>query len=358
MPRLYAILPLLCILAPCWSSPLAAQIDNTLGGIEGFRFSREIHIDQTTTAERVGEFPSPVLMEYGFLSYSRWRVRPAGLELSVYEMTDTQAAFGLFSQWRSEERSQGVSTRPDGETLLTGDSIALWRGHYFLVARGAESQEAELTALSRTLRAAIGERNLHPTSIFQLPPEGLKPDSVRLYLGPISLRENPAVPEYLIRELGFEKQAEVAFAQYGSEDEGLLLAAYPTQRLALEYVARIRDAVESDFGASIYLKLSGPLLGMYLGGQEGATQVLGDLRYSASIEWVHEKAPPLPDLAARRDEVRGLLGAVSGAMILTGVFIVSVLFIGLVLGLIRVVLIRRFPILEVRDDSVYLDLRG
>ena len=247
---------------------------------------------------------------------------------------------------------------PSGDNLVVDDDMALWKGHYLLVAEDMSLQQPQITSFLRSLRESIDERNLYPTSVFELPEKGLNPNSIRLYLGPVTLRENSTIPDYLISELGFKDEAEVTFAQYGSEGDFLLLAAYPTYHLAIEYAARVRNAIESRVGSTFYLKLSGPLLGIYLGEKESAEEVLGDLRYSASIEWVQNKVPLLPNLTENQREVKTLLGVVSGSMVLTGVFILTVLLTGLILGIIRVFLIRRFPILKPKDDRIYLDLNS
>jgi len=359
MPCLKTAFPLiLCIITACWQGTVTAQIDSSLRKIKDLQFKQIVRTESLPAEEKVGEFPGGLLQEYGFLSYSSWKIQPIGIQLSVYEMSDTQAAFGLFTQWRLEEREQRFPNHPSGDNLLIDNDMALWEGHYLLVAEGIALQQSQLTSLPRSLRESINERNLYPTSVFELPKKELIPDSIRLYLGPETLRKNLAIPDYLISELGFKDEAEIASAQYGSEGELLLLAAYPTYHLAIEYAARIRDAIESNVGSTFYLKLSGPLLGIYLGERESAEKVLGDLRYSASIKWVQDKVPPLPNLAEHQKEVQTLLGVVSGSMVLTGVFILTVLFAGLLLGVIRVLLIHRFPILKPKNGGIYLDLNS
>lgn len=360
MPCLKPTLPfILCIITACWPSNVQAQIDSNFQGIKNLQFKKILSTDSLSMKGEMGEFSGKLLQEYGFLSYSFWKVQPTDMKLSVYEMSDTQAAFGLFTQWRLEEREQPPSPKhPSGDNLRIGNDLALWKGHYLLVAEGIAFQQTQITSFLRSLRESIDERNLYPTSVFELPQKGLNPNSIRLYLGPVTLRENSNVPDYLIPELGFNDEAEVTFARYGSEGEFLLLAAYPTYHLAIEYAARVRNAIESNVGLTFYLKLSGPLLGIYLGEKESAEKVLGDLRYSASIEWVQDKVSLLPNLAENQREVKTLLGVVSGSMVLTGVFILTVLTTGLLLGLVRVFLIRRFPILKPKDDGIYLDLNS
>ena len=132
MPYLKPTLPfILCIITVCWPSNAQAQVDSNLRGIKNLQFKKILRTDSLSTRETMGEFPGRMLEEYGFLSYSLWREQPTGIELSVYEMSDTQAAFGLFTQWRLEKREQAPP--PSGDNLLINNDMALWKGHYLLV---------------------------------------------------------------------------------------------------------------------------------------------------------------------------------------------------------------------------------
>ena len=52
-------------------------------------------------------FSDTILKEYGFIEFTRWDIHPGDAILEVYEMKDTQAAFGVFSIWEIGKRKLG-----------------------------------------------------------------------------------------------------------------------------------------------------------------------------------------------------------------------------------------------------------
>ena len=78
-------------------------------------------------------FSDTILKEYGFIAFTRWEVQPGDAILEVYEMKDTQAAFGVFSIWETGRRKLGNRIPIGIENLQIGNSVAFWKGHYFFV---------------------------------------------------------------------------------------------------------------------------------------------------------------------------------------------------------------------------------
>ena len=315
-----------------------------------------VRIDLSQTAPS-GEFPADIVEEYGFLSFTRWRTRPGAAILEVYEMTDTQAAFGLFTIWNEGRRDSGRSLAMGLENLLLGERLAFWRGHYFFILHATLAHPDFLSSFPPLLKKAIDERSLHPVSVFQLPADSLVRASIRFYLGQKAIGTNPDIPRQLIGHLGFEDQAEATVARYEPDGFPLLLLAYPTPSVADDYAGRIQDAsVFSEHG--IYMKRSGPLLGLFLGPHSAATPVLEDLQYTASVDWIHEEDAQLRDIERNRAEMVTFFGVVTGSIFFTGFFIVVVLTMGIGAGLLRIALLRRFPTMGRGSGTIFLDLQG
>lgn len=305
------------------------------------------------------DFTDTILHEYGFLSFSPWRIQPGEAVLEVYEMADTQAAYGIFSIWEVEHRDQGNPLPIGIENLQLGNRVAFWRGHYFFVLSSTAASHDLLAGFPPRLKKAIDERNLHPASVFQLPYRNLIRSSIRFYLGEEAMAQNPIIPAQLIAHLGFEDAAEAALASYEPQGFPLLLLAYPTASVADTYAVKIQDVLQSVVSKDgIYMKRSGPLLGLFLGPLPAATTVLNDLQYKATVEWVHEKDALLLQMERDRGEIVTFLGVITQSIMSTGVLILFVLFLGFGAGLLRVALISSVPSFGRRGETIFLDLQG
>ena len=304
------------------------------------------------------DFPFDIVQEYGFLSFTEWRIQPGPARLDVYEMTDTQAAYGLFTIWEEGRRDSEQSLLMGLENRLIEGRLAFWRGHYLFILHSSPAPDF-LSTFPPLLKAAIDERSLYPVSVFHLPDEHLVRPSIRFYVGEEAIATNPDIPRQLIGHLGFEDEAEATAARYEPDGFLLLLLAYPTPSLADLYADRIQDALESVFSKDgIYMKRSGPLLGLFFGPLPAATAVLDALHYTARVEWVHEKDTQLRDLEGNRAEMVTFFGIVTGSIFFTGAFILVVLALGIGTGLLRLALPPRFRSISRGDETIVLDLQG
>ena len=345
----------ICTLIGALAAPAHAEFEEVLPNLTDYELVR---IDSSQTGPS-GEFPSDIVEEYGFLSFTQWRTRPGAAILDVYEMTDTQAAYGLFTIWNEGRRDSGRSLAMGLENLLLEERLAFWRGHYFFILHSSPAQPDFLSSFPPLLKKAIDERSLHPVSVFQLPADNLDRPSIRFYVGQKAIGTNPSIPRQLIGHLGFEDQAEATIARYEPDGFPLLLLAYPTPSVADDYAGRIQDTLQSVFSEDgIYMKRSGPLLGLFLGPLPAATPVLEDLQYTASLEWIHEEDTRLRDLERHRVEIVTFFGVISRSILFTGFFIVVVLTLGIGAGFLRFALLRRFPAMGRGNQPIFLDLQG
>ena len=345
----------ICTLIGAVTALAHAEFEEVLPNLPDYELVR---IDSSRTAPS-GEFPSDIVEEYGFLSFTQWRIQPGAAILDVYEMIDTQAAYGLFTIWEEDRRDSERCLLMGLENRLIEGRLAFWRGHYFFILHSYPAQEDFLSSFPPLLKKAIDERSLHPVSVYQLPGDHLVRPSIRFYVGQKALATNPAIPRQLIGHLGFEDQAEATIARYEPDGFPLLLLAYPTASVAEEYAGRIQDALQSVFSEDgIYMKRSGPLLGLFLGPLASANPVLEDLQYTATVEWVHEEDTLLRDLERNRAEIVTFFGLVTNSILFTGFFILFVLALGIGVGFLRMALLRWFPAMSRGAETIFLDLQG
>ncbi len=303
--------------------------------------------------------PAAILQEAVLLGYSRWELKGRGgdYRLSVFEVLDSLAAFGLFTR-TLELFENGERTKLGVDSLIENGVLHFWRGHFFLRLQQPEGGSQDgLLELAKRLVEVIDELNLHPMSVVQLPRQDLIQESIRYYLGPEGLRENQEFPAPLRDKLGFKDYAEVAMGRYGPSATPLFLIGYPTASLAEQYFAEIQLGLQDYVSQQgVYSKRSGLLISLFWGPAEQARSLLDRVQYTASVRWLYEKDTTLEDAEARRGEVVTFLGVVSQTILFTGAFIVFVLGLGLLAGLLRFWLLRRVPASQQHNTMVRLHL--
>ena len=154
---------MICTLIGALAALAHAEFDEVLPNLTGYDLVR---IDSSQIAPS-REFPSGIVQEYGFLSFTQWHIRPGEAILDVYEMTDTQAAYGLFTIWEEGRRDKrpisahgsGKSTDRRASGLLEG---ALFLHSPFFPGPGGLS-----VLLSPTTQE--GDRRAEPPSCQRVP---------------------------------------------------------------------------------------------------------------------------------------------------------------------------------------------
>ncbi len=338
----------------------ASSLREALDSISNYGWRQLERAEDWRQRESLGPFPRPILEEFTLLNLTLWEARRRGggaVRLEAFEMLDPQGAFGLFTerqeQWSSGEKPRRLDLTVDN--LLREGRLALWRGRYFFELSATEDVAPDqLELVARVLVEQIDEINLYPMTVVQLPDEDLIRESIRFYLGPTSLSANPEFPAPLLDKLGFEDEAEVTFARYRPRGDALFLIGYPTADVAELYVAQLQKELGSVFSREgIYVKRSGLLVSLFQGPEAEARRILDRVRYTATVKWIYEKeAEPID----RRGEIVTFFGIVTSSILFTGAFIVVVMFLGLLTGLVRYGLIRRYPVLAAGDKMVRLGL--
>jgi len=310
--------------------------------------------------EKIDSYPAGVLEEFALKSYSRWALVPKDqalgkprVDLEVYELLDPPGAFGVYSLWEKtgHTRLTGRLNLPI-EHRYSDRELILWRSSYFLHLRQPEGPEdkTKLEQLVRNMMDAIPAVNALPVAIAHLPSQDLREDSVEFYYGGNGLALNREFPEPLVPLMGLEDHIEIGFGRYRPGDTPLFLIAYPTPALAEKYSVKIQDSLASYFGPGVYLKKSGPLIGLVIGSSETeASRLLSRLNYKATIKWIEEK--PEGD-----QETRTFLQTVTRAILGTLAFLLVTGGIGIGVGYFRYLYIRSHPEWGKKDEMIRLKL--
>jgi len=313
--------------------------------------------DKIAEGEKTGSYPAGLLKEFALKSYSRWNLVPTdqasrpSVDLEVYELVDPPGAFGLYSLWDKTGHSPlKARLNLPIEHRYSDRDLILWRSSYFLHLRQPEGQndKAKLEQLVRSMMDAIPAVDALPVAIAHMPFEELKEDSVEFYFGRNGLALNREFPEPLVPLMGLEDHIEIGFGRYTPGNTPMFLIAYPTPALAEKYSLKIQDALSSYFGPGVYLKKSGPLIGLVVGSETDATRLLGRLNYKAKIKWIEDK----PD----DRETRSFLGTVTRAILGTLAFLVVTATVGVVVGYFRYLFIRSHPEFGKKNEMIRLKL--
>jgi hypothetical protein len=340
-----------------------AEIGPYISRLEKSRNTQQLEITNWKDRAETGAFSREMLAEFVLQSYSVWLLESPESDwktarLEVYEMLDPQGAFGAYSALLSiHEAGRRSPCQIESDCVQLDQNIVFWKGRFLLVASSSSSSLSSLHSFVTELAPLVNEPNLYPVSVTQLPSDQLIRDSMRYYLGPMSMESNTVFPSQLLEKIGFEKNIEIAFARYGDGDDALFLIAYPTVEMARQYFASIqRELAEFVSPVSIFSKRSGPLVSLFLGSQQRAVQVLDKVQYSAQVKWIYEKQLTEAEIQERHEEVVSFFGIVTSSILFSGFAMLAVISAGVVVGLIRFQVLKSFPHVKEKDDMIRLEL--
>ena len=99
------------------------------------------------------------------------------IELDLYDMGNVLQAFGIFSRFRSEDRSAGVGL----ESYLEDASLLFYKGRYFVMLYATEVDPSLLKRMAMTISSNITDSSPAPKEIDYYPKEALRPGSIEYY---------------------------------------------------------------------------------------------------------------------------------------------------------------------------------
>src|SRR5262245_12715158 len=166
------------------------------------------------------------------VTIQNWTAPDGGsVRLTLYEMFDPSAAYGLFTIERNIGQP-GFTTIPIGtEGFRVGNRAEFWQSKYVVKLEGPP---ASTDSLARLVSENIFGQSRKPPVSTHLPPANLVQGSERYVVDASGIgRELDVDPQ----ALGFDDSAEAATADYrvGGKIAHLVLVMYPTQQLAKKY---------------------------------------------------------------------------------------------------------------------------
>ncbi len=264
------------------------------------------------------------------------------VRLTLYEMLDASAAYGLFTLDRNIDQP-GFATIPIGtEGFRVGPHTEFWQSKYVV---NLEGNAAAIDDLARTISEKILGSSRKPPISAHLPPANFIQGSDRYVVDASGIdRELKLDPQML----GFDDSVEVATADYRVQGKiaHLVLLMYPTQQIAKKYEDRWATA-DPDAGA--FRKRTGALVALVRGSRDAsvATAILDGVNLEHQVTWDQ----PRPDLSLR-------------TVILTifsfiGIALLFTLVVGLSFGGLRIFVKARYPdrIFDRPEDMEIIQLK-
>ena len=220
-----------------------------------------------------------------------WDGPDGKVRVTVYEMSDASAAYGLYTLERSTQQASLTPVSIGTEGFRTGIREFFWQSKYLIQLEG---EPAAADGLARSLSENIFGRSRKPPVSSHLPPENLVQGSERYIVDEASigrdLELNPAT-------LGFDDSVEVAAADYRIKGRiaHLVLLMYPTQQVAKKYEDQWTNATQNE---SLFRKRVGPLIAWVRGSRDPAIakSILDGVNYESQVTWDQ----PRPDVSLRQ----------------------------------------------------------
>jgi len=278
--------------------------------------------------ETIARKRAATIRRYGFVGATaqNWKGPQASVRLTVYEMTDPGAAYGLFTLERTDER-QGLTVIAVGtEGFRAGNRVTFWQSKYLVRVEGITAPAVEF---ARIVAEHIFGRSRKPPVSNHLPPENFVQGTDRYIVDEASIgRELGLDP----RSLGFDDSVEIATAQYRVNEKTahLVLLMYPTQHVAKKYEDQWASASDDE---PAFRKRVGPLIAMVRGSRDlsVAKSILNGVNYESQVTWDQ----PRPDLSLRQ--------VILTIFTFIGIALLFTIIVGLSFGGLRVFVKARYP---------------
>lgn len=278
-----------------------------------------------------------VYLEYGFvrLSTQALSIGAEQVQMELYEMIDSPAAYGVLSFFREPKSKPAMKIGREGE--LTANSLNFQKGKYYVrltCIRGTNRCVAHLFELGQLISDQLPDSSTLPAVVTKLPNEERVPQSEVFLMGPKALDRFVSLQGK--DPFGLNVGAEAAFARYaaGSESASVLLIDYPNQQLAKKFLeAGYHEYSSQKPGHPIYFKRDGPLVTLVLdtSSPEFATSLLEKIGY-VSLVIFDPKVHPV-----------NIAQVMINIFIYCGVLLGITLAAGILFGIVRVTIKRFFP---------------
>ena len=259
------------------------------------------------------------------VTVQKWNGPTGAVRLTLYEMFDPSAAYGLFTLERNIHQS-GFETIPIGtEGFRIGNRTEFWQSKYLVRLDGTGALEE----LARTISENIFGRSRKPPVSMLLPPTNFIQGSDRYVVDRSGIDRDLNLDA---DRLGFDDSVEVATADYrvGSKTARLILLLYPTQQLAKKYEDQWLAEAPDDSG---FRKRVGSLFALVRGSTDGAMakMILDGVNYETQVTWDQ----PRPDVQISE--------VILTIFTFIGIALLFTVVVGLSFGGLRVFVKARYP---------------
>jgi hypothetical protein len=271
-----------------------------------------------------------------------WSGPTGKVRLTLYEMADASAAYGLFTLERSGDHAGLTPVSVGTEAFRIGNREFFWQSKYLVKLEGNAAPADEF---ARSISENIFGRSRKPPVSSHLPPENLVEGSERYIVDEASigrdLELNPA-------NLGFDDSVEVAAADYRVKGRTahLVLLMYPTQQVAKKYEDQWTNGKDNE---STFRKRVGPLVAWVRGSRDPviAKSILDGVNYESQVIWDQ----PRPDLSLRQ--------VILTIFTFIGIALVFTLVAGLSFGGLRIFVKAKYPqqIFDRPEDMEIIQLK-
>lgn len=266
------------------------------------------------------------------------------LALQFNDVSGARAAFSAYLKddarvVKANERAADALAAAGGRTVLLEQSVVL--------VSDAPNAEATLTKLAPVLPKISGPRSQPPLLPTFFPRKGLLQGSIRYALGPEGYAAEGG--SFAAGQLGWEKSAEAAFAQYADRrgKETLSLLMYPTPQIAGDHTR----ALEAKLGPDAKVRREGELVMVAQGSfsADDAQNMVENIHLRSEVSFNKEMDLSFPT------EMRKTYSLLTSIVALFAVVGLAAVLLGLFLGGGRA-LVRKMRGKEAATEAEFLSL--
>jgi hypothetical protein len=255
-----------------------------------------------------------------------WMGPSGNVRLTLYEMSDPSAAYGLYTLDRNADQPGFATMAVGTEGFRVGERSEFWQSKYVVKLEG---HPAATDDFARIVSQNILGRSRKPPVSTHLPPANFIQGSDKYVVDPSGIgRELNLDPQ----SLGFDDSVEIAIANYRVDGKSahLVLLLYPTQQIAKKYEERWKTTAPDD---DAFRKRVGALVAVVRGSRDTsiAKTILDGVNYETQVTWDQ----PRPDLSLRE--------VILTVFSFIGIALLFTVVVGLSFGGLRIFIKARYP---------------
>ena len=306
--------------------------------------SEPVAIDDKPLAQELN-FETGEMASYTNFMATAWRFKDPTSALVFYFRNRPAGAVMRVDPPAARPPVSNSKPRPDPLTVIAGKTLVANHGNYVFRIEGWAPSTNDLEVLYGTVPKL--DQSALPVLPGYLPVEGLKPNSERYVVGPVTLEQSE--PRVSAGQAAFSLDAEAVVAEYPGTGR-LSIFNYPTPEAAkhrAEEFRKIAGAIVKRSVTLVAVVLPDPA-GTQSGDGSAAERLLAKVGYQATLTW-NEPAPGVQ----LRDAGKMMLSIFA----LVGILMALCLGAGVTFGILRY-LRRRYSKTDLDETMITLGLGG